>query len=570
MWDHRHGRRFLMVGTERSASTKSARRLSCQPSLDALEARPLMTASLQAITNVSVPALQGSTVPLLANSGATDPQTFTVTSSNPDITASIAQGPFWTLGVSYNDSSDTTESFTGSLTFQLFQNLTPNTVSRIEQFTNDGYYTKTGMYFPRIVTDFDSPLTTVIQGGASNNEGTGSSGQPNTPYGNENVQELALTGVDQLAMANSGGTDSNGTQFFINTGPADGLGYNYTVVGQLVAGQTTLNQMATQVAVQNNPATGEDSQPVNPLTITSASLSATSPDGVVILNTTAAKPGETATITVTATDPADGTTATQSFNVVVGDYVGPTTSSEIGNINFAPYANPISESTYENVPVNGQLSAQNTYPVTGVTVPLTYSLAADPDHGTITNFNASTGTFTYTPDAGYVGADTFTYDATAYGPNSTASPGVSRPTTVTVNVAPTPPVVNVQNVTVATNKRGMVTQLDVAFNGPVNTSQADKTKIYRLVYPNRQGAVAAGNAAAARLRSAMYNTATDSVTLTLSKPLALKARALDLVIDGTSPSGLEDVVGRYLDGADNGQPGSNAVVSISKNGVSIA
>ena len=113
--------------------------------------------------------------------------------------------------------------------------------------------------------------------------GTGSSGQPNTPYANENVQELALTGVDQLALANSGGTDSNDTQFFINTGPADSLGYNYTVFGQLVAGQTTLTQMATQVAVQKNPVTGEDSQPVNPLTITSASLSSTSPDGVVIL-----------------------------------------------------------------------------------------------------------------------------------------------------------------------------------------------------------------------------------------------------------------------------------------------
>ncbi len=364
MWDRRHGRRFLMVGPETSVSTRPARKLSCRPSLDALEGRPLMTASLQAINNVSVPAMQGTTVPLMANSGATDAQTFTVTSSNPDVTASIAEGPFWTLGVSYADSTNTTESFTGSLTFQLFQNLTPNTVSMIEQFTNDGYYVNTGKYFPRIVSDFDSPLTTVIQGGASNNEGTGASGQPNTPYGNENVQELALTGVDQLALANSGGTDSNGTQFFINTGPADALGYNYTVFGQLVAGQTTLNQMATQVAVQKNPATGEDSQPVNPLTITSASLSDTSPDGVVILNTTEAKPGETATITVTATDATDGTTATQSFNVVVGDYVGPTTYTEIGNINFAPYANPISESTYQNTSVSGQLSGQNSYPDT--------------------------------------------------------------------------------------------------------------------------------------------------------------------------------------------------------------
>ncbi len=229
------------------------RRMSCQPSLDALEDRQLLTASLQAISTVTVPALQGYTVPLLANSGATDAQTFTVTSSNPDITASVAQGPFWTLGVSYNDSANPTDSFTGSLTFQLFQSLTPNTVKMIEQFTNDGFYVNSGDYFPRIVSDFDSPLTTVIQGGATNDTGTGSSGQPNTPFANENVQQLALTGVDQLALANAGGTDTNDTQFFINTGPADALGYNYTVFGQLVAGQATLTQMALRFRSRRTP-----------------------------------------------------------------------------------------------------------------------------------------------------------------------------------------------------------------------------------------------------------------------------------------------------------------------------
>ena len=40
----------------------------------------------------------------------------------------------------------------------------------IEEFTNDGYYVKSGDYFPRIVSDFDSPLTTVIQGGATNDD----------------------------------------------------------------------------------------------------------------------------------------------------------------------------------------------------------------------------------------------------------------------------------------------------------------------------------------------------------------------------------------------------------------
>ena len=315
--------------------------------------------------------------------------------------------------------------------------------------------------------------------------------------------------------------------------------------------------------------TGENSQPVNPLTITSASLSSTSPDGVVILNTTAAKPGETATITVTATDPADGTTATESFNVVVGTYVGPTTSTQIGNINFAPYTSPVSVSTYENLSANSQLSGQNTYPDTTAKVPLTYSLASDPSHGTVTNFNAATGTFTYTPDPGYVGVDGFTYKATAYGPDLAANPGVSQTTAVNINVAPTPDVVHVQSVALGTNKKGRVTQLDVKFSGPLNATQAETTKFYRLGYPNSSGVVRAGNTGGVRVRAAKYDPATDSVSLTLNKPLALKAKVLDLVIEGTSPAGLQDIVGRFLDGADNGQSGSNAVVSISKGGVSI-
>ena len=138
-----------------------------------------------------------------------------------------------------------TTTSTGDITFQLFQNLAPNTVSEIEQFTTDGFYSaagdpkngnKNGIYIPRIAPDFPGLTDYIIQGGATMSTNTGgSSGEPGTPFQNENVQQLAFTGTDQLAMANEGVSDSNDTQWFITTGsPNAALGYGYTIFGQLV------------------------------------------------------------------------------------------------------------------------------------------------------------------------------------------------------------------------------------------------------------------------------------------------------------------------------------------------
>ena len=188
-------------------TTRPARRLACQPRLDALEHRQLLTASLQAHYAGRCAGTPGHDRPLAREHRRHRPSDLTVTSSNPDIAASVATGPFWTLGVSFNDSTTPTDSFTGSLTFQLFQNLTPNTVKMIEQFTNDGFYVNSGNHFPRIVSDFDSPLTTVIQGGSTNVNGTGSSGQPNTPFENENVQQLASpAAINWLSPTRAGRT----------------------------------------------------------------------------------------------------------------------------------------------------------------------------------------------------------------------------------------------------------------------------------------------------------------------------------------------------------------------------
>ncbi len=412
---------------------KPGRRSSQQPHFEALEDRELLTASLQAIPNLTVPAQQGYTQPLLANAGATNPQTFTVTSSNPDIAASIIQGQYWTLGVSYTAPAGTTPaSFTGSLTFQLFNNLTSNTVSMINEFTNDSYYVTTGKYFPRIVTDFGGTTFFVVQGGSATLTGSGSSGQPGTPFPNESFQQLPLSGVNQLSLANSGGTDSNDTQFFINTGSLNSqLGYGFTVFGQMLLGQNTLG-LITQIPVMNNTSTGEHSQPMAPLTITSATLTneGTNPNGTLLLDTTQARQGETSTITVTATEPATGTTTSESFVVTVGAYGGPASPT----INFRPFANPSTGTVAQNSSGQVQLNGQSGYPNTATPSTLTYALLTQPAHGTVSNFNASTGTFTYTPKAGFLGGDSLTYQVTATGPQTTPATTVSNPGVVNIVV----------------------------------------------------------------------------------------------------------------------------------------
>ena len=449
MWDRIRIGRSLAGRSGDVAGARAGRRSARRPVVESLEERQLMTASLAPISNLTVPAQQGYTLPL-DGSATTDAQTFTVTSSNPDIAANIVSGPFWTVNVQYTNPSSPTGSFSGPLVFQLFNGagpttLTPNTVSHIQQFTNDGYYTSTGKFITRVATGFPGSSDFVIQGGAPTSNGTGNSGQPNTPFANENVQQLAFSGTDQLAMANSGGTNSNDTQFFITTGsPNNELGYNYTIFGQMVPNPTsastpsdltTLSNL-TKIPVTFNSALSENSLPTpNPI-FTSVSLSDTNPSGTLLLDSTQAKAGETATITVTATDPANGTKTTQSFTVTVGSYQGPTDPA----INFRPFANATSVSAAPGQSTKISLSGTGGYPDSSKATTLSYSLVTQPTHGTVTNFNPSTGTLNYTPSPGFSGTDSLQFQVNSTGPQTSPATTTSNAATVTINVAQSPPV----------------------------------------------------------------------------------------------------------------------------------
>jgi cyclophilin family peptidyl-prolyl cis-trans isomerase len=423
MWDRIRGSHSESKRHLAGMIAKPGRRAILRPLVEGLEDRQLLTsATLQPLSNLTVPAQQGYTLPLLANTGATDAQTYTVTSSNPNVAASIATGPFWNVGVSYTDPNNASNDFSGTLTFQLFQGLTPNTVSEISNLTNNGYYVNSGKFFSRIIAGF------VVQGGAPNPDGS----EPNPPvtFANENVQQLAFTGVDQLAMANSGGTDSNTSQFFVTLANQNSsLGYGFTIFGQLLTGVDTLNQMAAVPVTVN----GQASQPDNPVTITSASLSSTNPNGVLLIDTTQATQNQTSIISVTATDPTNGSKTTQSFVVTVSAYGGPTSGTGL-TLNLRPYANDSAPTVAKNTATQVQLNGVNGNP-SGATSTLSYSLLTQPTHGTVTNFNPSTGTLTYTPDQGFVGTDTLTYQTSATAPSGTTPAiSVSNPGTVTFAV----------------------------------------------------------------------------------------------------------------------------------------
>ena len=68
---------------------------------------------------------------------------------------------------------------------------------------------------------------------------------------------------------------------------------------------------------------------------------------------------------------------------------------------------------------------------------LVISVAA-PTHGTLDNFDDSGGGFTYTPDPGFTGTDTFTYRLEDVESNTaTVTITVTAPATTTTTAAPT-------------------------------------------------------------------------------------------------------------------------------------
>jgi hypothetical protein len=120
-----------------------------------------------------------------------------------------------------------------------------------------------------------------------------------------------------------------------------------------------------------------------------------------------------------------------------------------------------------------------------------------------------------------------------------------------------------------TNKKHLVTQINVSFSDAVNAGEADSLATYRLATAGKKGSFTAKNAKVIKLRSALYNAATHTVTLTPLKAFSL-SKPVQLVVYGVPPSGLQDSLGRFIDGGHNGRPGGNAVAVLSRGGATLS
>ena len=286
-------------------------------------ALPLIAAPvIDPIPAATIPAGKSLIVPITATVTNGRPLTFTVTSStNAIAVVTHTNNPFWKLNVVQAAAANApgafatpfrggTETVTnlGDMTFMLFPEYAPHTVSIFQGLTASGFYTSNTI-FHRVIAGF------MNQGGDPLTNGAG--GLVFT-YDDEFNPQAIFSGNGQLALANSG-PDTDGSQFFVTVAPYRYGDFEYTIFGQLVRGFNVLTNI-------NNTATDTNSRPLADVIITQASFVPDTSDTVLTLAATNL-PGIVGVITVTADDGAGGRTTTNFTATTAAD----------ANSNYQPF-----------------------------------------------------------------------------------------------------------------------------------------------------------------------------------------------------------------------------------------
>jgi peptidyl-prolyl cis-trans isomerase A (cyclophilin A) len=270
---------------------------------------PLVAAPvIDPVPPATIPAGKSLIVPITATVTNGRPLTFTITSSTNGIAVVLhTNNPFWKLNVVQAAATNAPGAFTtpfrggttsvtnvGDMTFMLFPEYAPHTVSIFQGLSASGFY-NSNTIFHRVIAGF------MNQGGDPLTNGTGGLV---FQYDDEFNPQAIFSGNGQLALANSGNPDTDGSQFFITVAPYRQGDFSYTIFGQLVRGFNVLSNI-------NNTATDTNSRPLANVIITQAGFVPDTSDTVLTLVATNLA-GVVGNITVIADDGAGGR-ATNTF-----------------------------------------------------------------------------------------------------------------------------------------------------------------------------------------------------------------------------------------------------------------
>jgi peptidyl-prolyl cis-trans isomerase B (cyclophilin B) len=229
---------------------------SSKPSASAASNKPTPAASKSTAPVSLPPATPAAVVP--AGAPKVAPASHCTYTSNPPAARKVGIPP--ATPDSSAKSQATIVTNRGTVVVDLLNSRAPCTVNSFVYLANKGFFNNTPC--PRIT---DSGIY-VLQCGDPT--GTGSGG-PGYKFANENTAGATYP-AGTLAMANSGGNDTNGSQFFICYA-GGGLSPSYTPFGVVVKGLDIVRNVAEAGNNNSNPAGG--GQPNEKVTIESVKIS---------------------------------------------------------------------------------------------------------------------------------------------------------------------------------------------------------------------------------------------------------------------------------------------------------
>lgn len=337
--------------------------------VESLENRTHLTVTLNSVAAQTYPGGKAILVPVKGTTDSATRVSFTATSSNSQVSAQVLSNiTFVQMAISIGGVSK------GTLEFALLGDIAPNTVARITQLVNSGFYNN--LTFHRVIPGF------MAQGGDPAGTGTGGSG---TNIDDEFNSNAIFDQPYLLAMANSNRADSSGggvwpvndtgdSQFFVTVAQTRWLDFRHTIFGTLVRGKPVLDQI---MAVGSSGGTTSSK-----VVITSASVTTDNACSVVLIK---GPSNSSANITVKAADAS--TSSSQTFGV-----------SAYGDTTDDPsFLNPVgNQNTSAGVPVTFDAS------VTDIdSAPAGIQLA--PEDSSKLSATLSNGTITVTPVNGFTG-----------------------------------------------------------------------------------------------------------------------------------------------------------------------